>query len=45
VVYGAIIVIIARFLPSGLLSLFERRPAKPAPKSEPKSEIASGHAD
>ena len=45
VVYGAIIVIIARVLPSGLLSLFERRPAKPAPKSEPKSEIASGHAD
>ena len=28
VVYGAIIVIIARFLPSGLLSLFERRPAR-----------------
>ena len=41
VVYGAIIVIIARFLPSGLLSLLERRPAKPAPKSQ----IASGHAD
>ena len=31
VVYGAIIVIIARFLPSGLLSLFERRPARPPP--------------
>jgi len=45
VVYGAIIVIIARFLPSGLLSLFERRPAKPAPQSQSKSEIASGHAD
>ena len=43
VVYGAIIVIIARFLPSGLLSLFERRPAKPA--SQSKSEIAGGHAD
>jgi branched-chain amino acid transport system permease protein len=41
VVYGAIIVIIARFLPSGLLSLVERRPA--APKSEPKT--APGHAD
>jgi branched-chain amino acid transport system permease protein len=41
VVYGAIIVIIARFLPSGLLSLFGRRPAKRAAKSE----IASGHAD
>jgi hypothetical protein len=27
------------------LSLFERRPAKPAPKSQSKSEIASGHAD
>lgn len=39
VVYGAIIVIIARFLPSGLLSLFERKPqAKPA-------DQASGHAD
>jgi branched-chain amino acid transport system permease protein len=37
VVYGAIIVIIARFLPSGLLSLFERRPAKRQP--------VSGHAD
>ena len=43
VVYGAIIVIIARFLPSGLLSLFEpRRAAKPAP-ARPK--VASGHAD
>jgi branched-chain amino acid transport system permease protein len=40
IVYGAIIVVIARFLPSGLLSLFARRaaPAKPA-------ETASGHAD
>jgi branched-chain amino acid transport system permease protein len=37
VVYGAIIVIIARFLPSGLLSLLERRPAKPS--------TAPGHAD
>jgi branched-chain amino acid transport system permease protein len=34
VVYGAIIVIIARFLPSGLLSLFARRP-----------HPVSGHAD
>jgi branched-chain amino acid transport system permease protein len=48
VVYGAIIVIIARFLPSGLLSLFERRssappaPTKPAP---PAANPASGHAD
>jgi branched-chain amino acid transport system permease protein len=40
VVYGAIIVIIARFLPSGLLSLFER---KPAPAKSPAP--ASGHAD
>jgi branched-chain amino acid transport system permease protein len=32
VVYGAIIVIIARFLPSGLLALFTRRPQ---PKPEP----------
>jgi branched-chain amino acid transport system permease protein len=45
VVYGAIIVIIARFLPSGLLSLFERRPARPASQSKPRSETASGHAD
>jgi branched-chain amino acid transport system permease protein len=37
VVYGAIIVIIARFLPSGLLSLFEPRPTRRNP--------ASGHAD
>jgi branched-chain amino acid transport system permease protein len=38
-VYGAIIVIIARFLPSGLLSLVGRAPAaKPV-------ERASGHAD
>ncbi|MFI5000857.1 MAG: branched-chain amino acid ABC transporter permease [Reyranellales bacterium] len=37
VVYGAIIVIIARFLPSGLLSLLNRRRTKPAP--------AVGHAD
>ena len=42
VVYGAIIVIIARFLPSGLLSLFERRPAAANPA---KSAAASGHAD
>jgi branched-chain amino acid transport system permease protein len=50
VVYGAIIVIIARFLPSGLLSLFERRPARPARSEPAKSETAkpapaSGHAD
>ena len=46
VVYGAIIVIIARFLPSGLLSLVERRPTAPnsaAPKSTGKP--VSGHAD
>jgi branched-chain amino acid transport system permease protein len=42
VVYGAIIVIIARFLPSGLLSLFERRHAPPA-SSTP--EPVAGHAD
>ena len=40
VVYGAIIVIIARFLPSGLLSLLERRPARRS-----KSQAASDHAD
>jgi len=46
VVYGAIIVIIARFLPSGLLSLFERRPSRPIAKPDPAaSRPASGHAD
>ncbi len=37
-VYGAIIVIIARFMPSGLLSLLARRPRKPAAP-------VAGHAD
>src|SRR6202042_2353754 len=41
--YGAIIVIIARFLPSGLLSLFERRPARRDPPA--KTTAVSGHAD
>ena len=41
VVYGAIIVIIARFLPSGLLSLLDRRPAAPKVKAKP----LVGHAD
>ena len=48
VVYGAIIVIIARFLPSGLLSLLDRRSAKPRPSPKSpadKPEVASGHAD
>jgi len=48
VVYGAIIVIIARFLPSGLLSLFERRSRPPAGPSTPVSSAAkpvAGHAD
>jgi len=47
VVYGAIIVIIARFLPSGLLSLFERRAVLPdaAPVAPSKDQPASGHAD
>ena len=40
VVYGAIIVIIARFLPSGLLSLLEHRRMR-----RPKAQIASDHAD
>jgi branched-chain amino acid transport system permease protein len=39
VVYGAIIVAIARFLPSGLLSLFQRKAA-----ARPASPEA-GHAD
>jgi branched-chain amino acid transport system permease protein len=42
VVYGAIIVIIARFLPSGLLSLFERKPVAAPAKL---TGTASGHAD
>ncbi|OKO80160.1 branched-chain amino acid ABC transporter permease [Bradyrhizobium sp. NAS80.1] len=37
VVYGAIIVVIARFQPGGLLSLFTRR-------SKPKSDTGAGHA-
>ncbi len=47
VVYGAIIVIIARFLPSGLLSLFERRVAPPPGKSGAGAgaKPVSGHAD
>jgi branched-chain amino acid transport system permease protein len=46
VVYGAIIVIIARFLPSGLLSLFERRPVAPPAKSDAAApKPVSGHAD
>ena len=40
-VYGAIIVIVARFLPSGLLSLFERK----APPPAKQADTASGHAD
>ena len=43
-VYGTIIVVIARFLPSGLLSLLDRRSAPPA-KSRPDTKPASGHAD
>ena len=35
VVYGAIIVIIARFLPSGLLALFERRARRRRPTRSP----------
>ena len=46
VVYGAIIVIIARFLPSGLLSLFERRATAPPPKTDAAApKTVSGHAD
>jgi branched-chain amino acid transport system permease protein len=37
VVYGAIIVVIARFQPGGLLSLFARR-------SKPKTDTGAGHA-
>jgi branched-chain amino acid transport system permease protein len=36
VVYGAIIVIIARFLPSGLLALFAGRARQKSPKPEPR---------
>jgi branched-chain amino acid transport system permease protein len=36
VVYGAIIVIIARFLPSGLLALFAGRARRKPPKPEPR---------
>ena len=41
VVYGAIIVIIARFLPSGLLSLFQRR----RQVASRASKTVDGHAD
>ena len=44
VVYGAIIVIIARFLPSGLLALFERRPRGQPPSRIPPLQTVSGHA-
>ncbi|MBS0541705.1 MAG: branched-chain amino acid ABC transporter permease, partial [Proteobacteria bacterium] len=44
-VYGAIIVIVARFLPSGLLSLFAAKPKAAAPQSKPDSKPVSGHAD
>ena len=42
VVYGAIIVIIARFLPSALLSLFERRrpSMRQGPNPSPRSRAA-----
>jgi branched-chain amino acid transport system permease protein len=36
VVYGAIIVVIARFLPSGLLALFTGRPRQKPVKAEPR---------
>jgi len=45
VVYGAIIVIIARFLPSGLLSLLERQPNAPTKAAPVNPSPASGHAD
>jgi len=45
-VYGAIIVIVARFLPSGLLSLFAPKPTAAAPQSKtPHSKPVGGHAD
>ncbi len=43
VVYGAIIIIIARFLPSGLLALFQRKPKAATPKSAP-AEAGARHA-
>jgi branched-chain amino acid transport system permease protein len=43
VAYGAIIVIIARFLPSGLLSLLGYRPRKTGPPAAAKP--VAGHAD
>jgi branched-chain amino acid transport system permease protein len=45
VVYGAIIVIIARFLPSGLLSLWERPQRAAKKKTAATASPASGHAD
>ena len=42
-VYGAIILVIARFLPSGLLSLLDRRPTRTT-KPAPSSKSAGSHA-
>src|SRR5580692_9503140 len=44
VVYGAIIVIIARFLPSGLLSLFRRLWARRGKTPEPAAAVGATHA-
>src|SRR5437667_4589366 len=44
VVYGAIIVVIARFLPSGLLALFKARPRKRPLKPETPVAAAAAHA-
>ena len=41
VVYGAIIVIIARFLPSGLLALFSAAGRKPSPSPQPRARHAA----
>jgi branched-chain amino acid transport system permease protein len=44
VVYGAIIVLIARFRPGGILSLVKRRVGKDGKPSEPAREAGAGHA-
>jgi len=44
VVYGAIIVLIARFQPGGLLTLFKRLLERPAKKADSASAAGATHA-
>jgi branched-chain amino acid transport system permease protein len=44
VVYGAIIVLIARFQPGGLLTLFKRLLERPGKKADSASAAGASHA-